>query len=293
MATSSDRSTATSYLTGYLLNVFLHGVLTVQSCELFMRLAVYVLYATETAQTVLVVYLAFVDLVVKGETSFNAFGVSGVVLGSVVAFIFEMFYAFRIILLSRRRWLTGLASVQLGTGIWVGAVAGYLPYNIRAYLAWFGVAALCDATITTAMITLLIRNDKGLSTTRRLTKRVLKLTVESGAITTIATILCITLIASTNGQLFFVPILQSLPKLYSNSLLVQLNSRSKPYEIDLGQLDPIDLSFVKSNGGQSHPHHFETVDIETHQSAAGVNLKDDEPPPDFSPTETDSATLLA
>ncbi len=51
--------------------------------RLFTKLAVYVLYATETAQTVLVVYLAFVDLMLNGEASFNAFGVSGVVLGSV------------------------------------------------------------------------------------------------------------------------------------------------------------------------------------------------------------------
>lgn len=48
-----------------------------------MKLAVYTLYATETTQTVLIVYLAFVDLALNGETSFNAFGVSRVVLGSV------------------------------------------------------------------------------------------------------------------------------------------------------------------------------------------------------------------
>ena len=97
-------------------------------------------------------------------------------------------------------------------------------------------------------------------------KQFLRLTIETGAITgaslrpTIsfqvrclplpagASVLCFILIAATNGQLYFVAILQSLPKLYSNTLLAQLNSRPKPYELDLGLLEHFHISFGKNDG---------------------------------------------
>jgi hypothetical protein len=45
-----------------------------------LKLTVHSLFTIETAETALVVYLAFMDLVLNSETSFNVFGVSGVIL---------------------------------------------------------------------------------------------------------------------------------------------------------------------------------------------------------------------
>ncbi len=57
-------------------------------------------------------------------------------------------------------------------------------------------------------------------------------------------ILCLVLVAV--GEPYFLIVLLSLPKLYSITLLVQLNNRPKPHELQLDLTENTEISFDDS-----------------------------------------------
>ncbi|KAF8351922.1 hypothetical protein F5887DRAFT_1068305 [Amanita rubescens] len=100
-------------------------------------------------------------------------------------------------------------------------------------LTWFSIWALCDIIIATVMVVLLIRSDTRHQSTRRMVKRVIRLTVETGVITAGGSITSLVLLAAFPDQTYVVGISMSLEKWCSITLLVQLNSRARQYDYDV------------------------------------------------------------
>ncbi|KAF8325040.1 hypothetical protein F5887DRAFT_261519 [Amanita rubescens] len=260
-----------AHVAGYLLNVFLQGILTVQffkyymdhsNDELIIKLTIYALCILEITHTAVTLYDGFTMLALQteGTSGVNPLGISGYLLPAIIAFIAQCFYAFRIHRFSQRRWpaiaIALLSTIQLVLGILAGSNVIWRRWlvptkslgqscNSALRLGWFAAFALCDITIAATMVTLLLksRTRTRMSATRRLIKRVMRFSIETGAITTGASILCLVLVAV--GEPYFLTVLLSLPKLYSITLLVQLNNRPKPHELQL-DLTENEISFYDS-----------------------------------------------
>ncbi|KAF7770862.1 hypothetical protein Agabi119p4_6836 [Agaricus bisporus var. burnettii] len=177
------------------------------------------------------------------------------VLTTAVAVVIQSLYAYRIYLMSKKRWLTimiiCMSLCQLASGI-LGGVC-YAPltagsvftiYNIQFKIGgvceagfvwiWGPVNIICDLTITVCMVTFLIKHRKRTVShrTRLHITKIVQIVIETGMATTIL------LVAYTALRLIrfeYIPeeyihwyILPGLmmSKVYSNSMLVLLNNRA-------------------------------------------------------------------
>ncbi|KAF4616577.1 hypothetical protein D9613_008945 [Agrocybe pediades] len=241
-------------LLGYLLHWGLFGILLVQVYLYYLafpndplrnKLLVYVVFALEITQTVIMTNTAF-RVFGFGYGDFDAFNDVELawfevpVICGVVAFIAQLFYAHRIKVLSRSYWVAGvillLAVVQLG-----GAIASAVvlkdavvfshllgrAYSISAGI-WNGGSAACDAIIAICMTYYLSSRGNGImqSTHVRL-RKVIRLVIETGTVTAAVAILNLILILLPGQPSYYLVTSEILAKVYSNSMMVVLNSRMR------------------------------------------------------------------
>ncbi|KAG8730030.1 hypothetical protein FRC12_020553 [Ceratobasidium sp. 428] len=91
---------------------------------------------------------------------------------------------------------------------------------------WLGGSALCDFIITISMVTFLARASTGFSQTDSVITKLIRMTVETGMVTTTAAITELILyLVYQHNNLHMIPAL-ALAKLYTNTLLATFNSRS-------------------------------------------------------------------
>ncbi|KAF9255455.1 hypothetical protein L218DRAFT_1081842 [Marasmius fiardii PR-910] len=241
------------FLLGYLFNYGLYGVLTVQMYIYYnafpndrtvIQVLVYGLYIVETGQTILITWDAFQDFVYGfGDPGtlreIRLLWLDTCLIDGLVAFVVQTFYAYRIYLLSKSKSLMGvilfLAFLPLGGAIATATVAkieGQFPdqhtlQNLVVAGVWLGGSAACDIVIATSMAYVLSRYDVEFKDTKDLVKRVIRLTVETGALTaTVATVQLILALTFPYTPYNVTAVLM-LAKVYSNSLMVSLNSRVK------------------------------------------------------------------
>ncbi|KAJ7758344.1 hypothetical protein B0H16DRAFT_1821674 [Mycena metata] len=164
------------------------------------------------------------------------------VIGGIVAFVVQCFYAFRLYQLSRS-WIvpSGIVLGALGaciTGIIEGITGRQSP---RLNLAKLGVnlstefavttalclvgTALIDITIAACMTYYLTKSDTGFRRTHALATKFIRLSIETGVITALVAILTLALFFGLPGKAYYVVPGNSISTAYANTLFAALNSR--------------------------------------------------------------------
>ncbi|KAJ7485148.1 hypothetical protein B0H11DRAFT_2018286 [Mycena galericulata] len=236
---------------GYLLHWGLFGTLNIQlylyyqafpNDRLFNKCLVYTVYVLEFLQTMLITYAAFTTFgygfgnpSALGDVRFEWFSVP--VMSGLVAFIGQSFYAYRLYLLSKSRWLPSLI-VVLATMSSIGAfMAGSFSFRVGSSLplvhskrnygigVWLGGAASTDIIITAAMSYYLWKSKTGIRETNALLVRLIRLTIETGCVTAAVAITDFTLFFAIPDKPYFIAAGVILPKLYANTIFAVLNAR--------------------------------------------------------------------
>ncbi|TBU37349.1 hypothetical protein BD309DRAFT_876619 [Dichomitus squalens] len=243
-------SIAAPVLLGALLNWALYGVLSVQVYLYYLsfpkdgwipRCLVYGIWTLDTVQTIIVtndVYIAYAkrygQLEVLGAMQNEWLAVP--VFSGVVSCTVQLYYAYRIGILSRSRTLQGVISVlaltqgtaAIVTGAQAKIIGSFAGLQQKAAVScglWLSGSALCDIIIASFMAYLLLRNDVRSAQTHAIINRLVRLVVETGTLTAVAATIDIVLYFSEPDTDYHSCIATILAKLYSNSLLVIFNSR--------------------------------------------------------------------
>ncbi|KAH8077742.1 hypothetical protein BXZ70DRAFT_1012879 [Cristinia sonorae] len=160
-------------------------------------------------------------------------------LTGMIATVSQLFYAFRIHTLSQRYLIPAvvafLSLLQLGFSIWSAVEILHLKHLslithsivLPVAIVWLSTIAACDITITSAIFYYLW-SAKKLSMngqTNSILTRLMRLTVETGFITSTFTIVALILTITKKDTLLYTCFLGPTSKLYSNTLLAVLNSR--------------------------------------------------------------------
>jgi len=158
------------------------------------------------------------------------------VLGSIISCLGQVFYAWRISILSQSYWVSGvvliLSLLQFGTGLYSGAYAHIIgvfsQVQIREYkttCVWLGGTALCDVIIAISMMYYLQRSKTGFKQTAALISKFIRITVETGLVCATFAILDLALFLAFKENNYHLAPSIALSKLYSNSLLAVFNAR--------------------------------------------------------------------
>ncbi|KAF8880085.1 hypothetical protein BD779DRAFT_1550380 [Infundibulicybe gibba] len=237
-------------LLGYLFNWCLFGVLSVQVYlyylafprdRLSIKCLVFGLYIVETLQTILITHDVFDSfgsgygmLSALESTQLEWLGVP--IISGIVSCTVQTFFAYRIFVLSKSKPLgliiCVIALTQGASGIAQGVQAlqinDFAKLQNEAFVSctiWLGGAALCDIIIAVSMSYYLSKSETGFRSTHVLISKLIRLTIETGSMTAaVATIDMALFLAFRNNNYHATPAL-ILAKLYSNTLVVILNSR--------------------------------------------------------------------
>ncbi|KAI0077533.1 hypothetical protein K474DRAFT_1707280 [Panus rudis PR-1116 ss-1] len=237
---------------GHLFNWGLFGALTVQTYVYYLafpndrvvpKTLVAFVYVLEVLQTVLATKDAFrnfgtgwgnmVDLDAVGLLWFSV-----PFLGSIISSTAQLFYAWRIWILSKKIWISvlivALSLTQLVAGLYTGVIAHIIGefsegeferLSVRNTIVWLGGTALCDVILAGSMIYFLNRANTGFRQTATLITKFIRVTVETGLVCATFAILDLSLFLAFQSNNYHLAPSIALSKLYSNSLLVVLNVR--------------------------------------------------------------------
>ncbi|KAG7086263.1 hypothetical protein E1B28_002230 [Marasmius oreades] len=204
-------ATAGFHIVGYLLNWGFFGALCVQvflyywafpKDKLFLKLIVYGLFALDIIQTALITSDAFLKFGthfgnVTIFASLKNLWLSVFVINAITGAIVQLFFAYRISVLSKSRILGALVALLAVAGCAAGIASGVqakisklnnlaaIAYSTRAEVsAWLSTSAACDIVITTSMVIILSQNrGTGLNPeTDDAVKKIIWLTVETGGL---------------------------------------------------------------------------------------------------------------
>ncbi|KAF9448369.1 hypothetical protein P691DRAFT_704986 [Macrolepiota fuliginosa MF-IS2] len=298
-------------LFGYCLDIFLYGVLTVQTYLYYLafpkdrwqvKLIVYFLYIVGTLQTAFALrdfYALFctsagsneLELVLLTESNalqeFGFIWFTVPVCSTLAAAVSQLFYAYRIYRLSSGKVVTAiicvLAVLQFTCGI-ISSATAYGRHNLENTfgalgiflnaIVWGTVGGFCDVLIAIYMFYFL---SKQLSRLPRRTQvpltKIKRLLLETGVLTAVMAINYTILSVFVNNNWYMIPGL-SLSKLYSNSMLVLLNNR---FTITGGRNTPPSdfdiVSYHHSDGSRANggPVMSGVIFAHTHQTETLTN----------------------
>ncbi|KAK7035858.1 hypothetical protein R3P38DRAFT_3263339 [Favolaschia claudopus] len=164
------------------------------------------------------------------------------VVGSIVACVGQIFFAWRIWVISRSFVMPVVIAIvttfQLGAGLWTGieiSRAGkYSSLQLRydsfqQPVAWLSATAACDLIIVASTCYYLLkprRSDFKHSTNRMVT-RIIMITVETGLLCALFALTDLAIYVQTRGNNYHLAVCIWLSKVYSNSIMLILNSRAQ------------------------------------------------------------------
>ncbi|KAH7907510.1 hypothetical protein BJ138DRAFT_1116635 [Hygrophoropsis aurantiaca] len=99
---------------------------------------------------------------------------------------------------------------------------------------WLGGSLVCD-TIITVYMTIILRQEgakTSFQSTKSLTTKLIKLTIETGLVTTLAAVIELILATAMSQTVWHLAIFYTISKLYANCVLANLNSRQSLREGD-------------------------------------------------------------
>ncbi|PBK84786.1 hypothetical protein ARMGADRAFT_1018454 [Armillaria gallica] len=239
-------------IVGSLLNWGLFGTLSVQlylyylafpNDKRFIKYLVYGIYGIEFVQTMLMSHDVFatfgydfgdMDTLTTSQLS-SRFTLP--IISAVAAGVGHVFYAYRIFILSKSRiipiFIICISSINsvasIFTGIYVFQASTDTKLNTqKTHIAagiWCGGSALCDILIAICMTYYLMRSTTNFRRTRMLVTKIIRLTIETGSVTALATLLNAVLLIVIPHQPSYIAPGLVMPKLYANSVYMVLNSR--------------------------------------------------------------------
>jgi len=238
-------------LIGYILNWGLFGVLSMQVYVYYLafpkdraayKALVYGAFLLEATQTFLFTSSAF-------RTFATGFGNPAVldqvdilwfsvpIMSGLVAFIAQGFYAYRITVLAQTKYIAGLimllSSLQLGGSIANGVdtkravlFSHFLKRDsfITAGI-WEGGSAACNIVIAVCMTYYLQHHDTGVKKNPILLTKIIRMTIETGALTAIVALVTLILTFLPGRPMYYQASISVLGKIYANSMMVAFNSR--------------------------------------------------------------------
>ncbi|KAF7354105.1 hypothetical protein MVEN_01097900 [Mycena venus] len=291
---------------GYFLNWGLLGALTVQLYLYyqafprdsgFTKSLVYTVYVIVLVQTVLMTCDAFTSFVYgfgdpSALTSLGFEWFSLPILSSLVAFIGQSFYAYRIHVLLKswkmpislissigafltsyfaRRWITISSAVTLG--------GSALSDIIIATCLIYSVGLQLFRTIAPDSQFKLLKSDTGFQQTHALILRLIWITIETGSVTAVMALASLILMFAFPDKVYFFTLGVVLPMVYANTILAVLNSRFRILD-GRGYTPSEDImsfpSFLVHGGGSGGTHRSVTSPIITvERDAFGAQELDD------------------
>ncbi|KAF9258139.1 hypothetical protein L218DRAFT_820606, partial [Marasmius fiardii PR-910] len=207
----------------------------------FIKGIVYLVFLLDTTQTVIFLHDAF-EIFGSGFGDMEALreahlsGLSVPVMTGLVSFIVQSFYSYQIRVISQS-WILPLIIVSVALTQFIGAlIEGVLVFEInnQSFILqqrtlvpctiWLVGSAVCDTIIATAMIYYLVRSTSSLRQNVVIT-RLVRLVIETGSLTASVAIIDAVLFIAVQKYPFHMIPARCLAKLYSNTLMVILNSR--------------------------------------------------------------------
>ncbi|KAK0484829.1 hypothetical protein IW261DRAFT_1605035 [Armillaria novae-zelandiae] len=238
-------------IVSFLLNWAFFGTLSVQlylyylafpNDKTFIKFLVYGIYVIEIVQTMLAIHDAFAtfgygfgDIDTLTRSNFNWLAVP--IMSTVVACIGQVFYAYRIFIVSKSRiipifvicisltssvaaTITGVYSFRAGELTRMSSQKTYITAGI-----WCGASALCDILIAICMTYYLMRRTTSFRRTRILVTKIIRLTIETGSVTAVVALLAFILFVAFPHEPYHTAAALVLPYLYANAVYMVLNSR--------------------------------------------------------------------
>ncbi|KAJ7919623.1 hypothetical protein B0H13DRAFT_1988434 [Mycena leptocephala] len=163
------------------------------------------------------------------------------VLGSTIASVGQVFFAWRISIIGHTLFIPALivaiAMIQFGAGIWTGVEivrAGkfsLLDFNrLKPPVAWLASTAACDLIIVAATVFFIMKarqtEFKFSNATNIAISRIIKVSVETGLLCAVFAVVDLYLYVAYDGNNYHLATCIWLSKVYSNSIMVILNSRA-------------------------------------------------------------------
>ncbi|KIY68246.1 hypothetical protein CYLTODRAFT_453685 [Cylindrobasidium torrendii FP15055 ss-10] len=153
--------------------------------------------------------------------------ITGIVAGAV-----QLFFSWRVRTLTRNTALgIIMALISMASTVAAFAVSYVMPEAVPTtrfkYIicVWLGAACIADVMITTSLVLYLKKHKTGIEGSDALVDRVIRMSIQTGMITSICAIINLSLyLALPTGQHFIFNL--ALAKLYTNMLLSSLNSRA-------------------------------------------------------------------
>ncbi|KIP12185.1 hypothetical protein PHLGIDRAFT_98571 [Phlebiopsis gigantea 11061_1 CR5-6] len=266
---------------------------------------VYGIYVIEFAQTVLVSHDAFTAYA-KFYGNLNELNamqnewLTVPVMSSIVSCSVQMYYAYRLFILTKSWLLVSAVCAIAVTQATAGIIAGVQAFLIgnfsglasKAFASepiWLAGSAACDVIIAVSMAYFLLSQRTQVTETRAIIMKLVHVIVETGALTATAAVVDISLYFGFPHNNYHACVALVLAKLYSNSLLVLFNTRARVvggrnwtpdviHELRRGgsaptQQVPVSLSArsAASSLGGVHVHEeiwVNTDDMEMHERAS-------------------------
>ncbi|GAC95650.1 hypothetical protein PHSY_003226 [Pseudozyma hubeiensis SY62] len=233
---------------GVMLNVWLYGFSIVQAYiyyvnfkndKPFMRYFVLFLMLADTINAVFDQVFMYQYLVSNfgnlnyAARSNRAFAADPVLTG-IIAFSTQMFFAWRVYKLMHSKVMPALIATgalvsllsAIGTTVGVEIVLFFQEFQKFqvVVILWLGFAALTDVLITGSLVFTLNKSRTGFAATDDVITKLIKSTLQTGALTTAFAVIDLILFVASTTTLHLVFNLP-LAKLYVNSLLSTLNAR--------------------------------------------------------------------
>ncbi|KAJ6486923.1 hypothetical protein C8R45DRAFT_1098184 [Mycena sanguinolenta] len=158
--------------------------------------------------------------------------------GSIIASVIQLFFCYRIWIIKKTALYLSIViaviSVIQAIGGMGGGIKAIVAANqdhdeLRTVLMWLIGDAVADVMIAATMTVLLTQaNRENHSRTNGLVKRIVRLVIETNALSASVAILGLILFAGVPGTNYFVCPTMILPGIYANTLLVTFNNRAVP-----------------------------------------------------------------
>ncbi|KAG8927506.1 hypothetical protein FRC03_011812 [Tulasnella sp. 419] len=240
-------------LLGGFFNWGLYGILCLQTYIYYLsfpndsrnfKIVVYFLFICDTIQTIMSTHNAWYflssgwgDTYVLTHPGWSWIAVP--LFTGIVSAVVQLFFGWRIWKLSGSYILSGvvvvLALIQstaaIVSGVWFELLEDTTKVGVLRppAIVWLAGSAIVDVIITASLVTYLARSSTGFTDTDDIIAKLIRMTVETGACTTTAAILELVLfLVYQTTNLYMIPALP-LAKLYTNTLLASLNSRSQTF----------------------------------------------------------------
>ncbi|KAF9267512.1 hypothetical protein L218DRAFT_995754 [Marasmius fiardii PR-910] len=245
--TTGSPSSAGPLVVGQQLLFALFGILSVQMylyhlCSrdrVLIRVLVYGVYILMLAQLILAGRDFYVRVTSEGLGVENLGWISVPLIGGTVGAVVQIFYAWRIHILSKQRVgpciLATIAIISVAAayiaaafGSRISTISGLNSDSLGLRIGstiWYASSAACDIAITVYMTYLLTRNKDLTSNTRAAVDRILRLTFETNALTSGMSVVTLVLLLILPGQTYFTTFALLLPGIYANTFLIMLNLR--------------------------------------------------------------------